>query len=88
MSGNKAYRRASQTKDAARLTVDLPLIVDTTELITPEKAEEILKHNPTPNTLRWKQALPGRSVFSREMSGPRRTSWVQSSRRITRWRCC
>ena len=44
MSGNKAMRRAAMTKDAIRISGDVPLITDTTELITPELAQEMLSN--------------------------------------------
>lgn len=45
MSGNKAMRRALETKDAYRLGTNLPLITDETEFITPDKAKEYLLRN-------------------------------------------
>lgn len=42
----RSLKRALETKDAARLLDgDIPLITDTTELITVEKAQELLKKN-------------------------------------------
>lgn len=44
----RATTRASKTADAYRLISDVPLLVDTTELVTPEIAKEWLKkHNPS-----------------------------------------
>lgn len=51
----KALRRALQTTDAVRINADLPLIVDTTELITPDVAQEILNNNKGNRPVNWKQ---------------------------------
>src|SRR5678815_3587241 len=55
MKGNKAMRRALQTSDAIRVNSDVPLIVDTTELITPEVAQEMLNHNKGNRPVNWNQ---------------------------------
>lgn len=41
----KSLRRACLTNDSFRISGDVPLIQDTTEFITPEKAQEMLKLN-------------------------------------------
>jgi hypothetical protein len=51
----KALRRALKTTDAIRIGIDLPLIVDTTELITPEIAHEMLQHNKRNRPINWKK---------------------------------
>ena len=55
MSGNKAMRRAAMTKDAIRISGDVPLITDTTELITPELAQEMLKRNKANRPINWRK---------------------------------
>lgn len=55
MAGNKALRRASETSDAVRINADVPLIVDKTELITADYAQEILNHNKNNRPVNWKQ---------------------------------
>lgn len=55
MSGNKATRRAMETVDSARLHVKIPLIVDTTVLITPAVAMEMLKHNQRNRPINWRK---------------------------------
>lgn len=55
MSGNRAMRRAMETKDALRVNAPVPLIVDTTELITPETAREMLKKNTRNRPINWKK---------------------------------
>lgn len=55
MPGNKATRRALQTSDAIRVNSNVPLIVDTTELITPDVAQEMLNHNKGNRPVNWKQ---------------------------------
>ena len=49
----KALRRALQSSDAIRVNADLPLIQDVTELITPQIAEEMLKHNQNNRPVNW-----------------------------------
>ena len=53
MSGNKALRRALETSDALRVNANVPLIVDRTELITPEIAREMLKKNQRNRPINW-----------------------------------
>jgi hypothetical protein len=53
MAGNKALRRAEKTKDSIRIGGDVPLIVDTTELITPIVAQEMLKCNKANRPVNW-----------------------------------
>lgn len=55
MVKGKALRRALETKDAMRITGEIPLIVDTTELITPAIAQEMLKHNKTNRPINWRK---------------------------------
>jgi hypothetical protein len=49
----KALRRALQTNDLSRLHGDVPLIVDTTEWITPDLALSYLKSNKKNRVVNW-----------------------------------
>ena len=49
----RALRRALETTDIGRIGGDVPLIVDTTELITPEVAYEMLLHNTANRPIQW-----------------------------------
>ncbi len=49
----KALRRALES-DPLRVGADVPLIVDTTEIITPTIAHELLQHNTTNRPIDWK----------------------------------
>ena len=51
----KALRRAIQTTDVVRINSSLPLITDTTEIITPQLAEEMLKKNRSNRPVNWKK---------------------------------
>jgi hypothetical protein len=53
--GIKALRRGSETRDAIRFGAGIPLITDTTELITPEKAQEMLRKNKKNRPVKWKK---------------------------------
>lgn len=55
MAGNKAMKRAVKTNDAVRLLGNIPLIVDKTELITPEMAQDLLKHNKSNRPINWRK---------------------------------
>ncbi len=57
MSGNKALRRALDTKDAYRIGGQrpIPLIQDKTELITPEIAQQMLESNKKNRPINWKR---------------------------------
>jgi hypothetical protein len=48
-------RRALETGDAIRVNADLPLITDRTEMITPEIAQEMLKHNRKNRPINWRK---------------------------------
>lgn len=61
----KALRRALETKDVIRINGDVPLIVDTTELITPEIAQEILHHNKKNRPINWKKVEEYADMMSR-----------------------
>lgn len=50
----RALRRALETSDAIRISGEIPLIVDTTEWITPAIAEEMLKRNTRNRPVNWK----------------------------------
>ncbi len=49
----KALRRALQTSDVIRVGSEVPLIQDTTELITPQTAEEMLTRNKNNRPINW-----------------------------------
>jgi hypothetical protein len=51
----KALRRALATSDAIRINSPVPLITDTTELITPEKAQEMLTRNRNNRPVNWQK---------------------------------
>lgn len=55
MSGNKAMKRALETKDAIRVGASLPLITDETVLMTPDLAKEMLKRNKNNRPINWKK---------------------------------
>lgn len=55
MSGNRAMRRALESQDVVRINAPVPLINDTTELITPEVAREMLKRNQKNRPINWKK---------------------------------
>lgn len=55
MSGNKALKKAIETKDVIRIGVNLPLIVDETILVTPTFAEEVLKKNKRNRPVNWRK---------------------------------
>lgn len=50
----KALRRAIHTADAIRVNAPVPLITDSTELITPEIAREMLKRNQRNRPINWR----------------------------------
>lgn len=49
----RALRRALQTTDSIRVNSDVPLITDTTELITPALAHEMLQRNKSNRPINW-----------------------------------
>lgn len=49
----KALKRAMETKDAHRLEVQIPLITDSTEHITPEMARKMLERNRNNRPINW-----------------------------------
>jgi hypothetical protein len=51
----KALRRALTTSHVDRITDDIPLIVDQTEIITPERAYELLAKNDNNRPVNWKK---------------------------------
>lgn len=51
----RALRRALETTDAVRLNASVPLITDTTELITPTVAQEILQRNRSNRPVNWQR---------------------------------
>jgi hypothetical protein len=53
MLKGKALRRALDSADALRVNANVPLIVTTTELITPEIAKDMLRRNPHNRPINW-----------------------------------
>ena len=53
MLKGKALRRALETTDVLRVNADVPLIVTTTELITPTIAKDMLRRNPHNRPINW-----------------------------------
>lgn len=53
MTGNKALRRALETTDVIRVNADIPAIIDTTELLSPDDAKEMLKRNKNNRPVNW-----------------------------------
>lgn len=51
----KGWKVALQTSDAIRVGTNLPLIVDTTELVTPALARELLENNKLNRPVNWNQ---------------------------------
>jgi hypothetical protein len=51
----KALRRALATSHVDRITEDIPLITDQTEVITPERAYEFLARNENNRPINWKK---------------------------------
>ncbi len=51
----KALKRAMVCNDNIRLDGNVPLIVDKTELITPQTAHEMLQHNKRNRPINWKK---------------------------------
>jgi hypothetical protein len=51
----KAYKRAVECSDSIRLMGDIPLIVDKTEIITPEIAHDMLQRNKHNRPINWKK---------------------------------
>ena len=49
----KALRRAIVSADALRINTSVPLIVDTTELVTPDTAKAWLQHNQSNRPVNW-----------------------------------
>ena len=53
--GIKSIKRASLTSQAFRLDGNVPLIQDTTELVTPESAKKILANNRKNRPINWRK---------------------------------
>lgn len=49
----RALRRALASSDALRVNADIPAITDTTELITPAVAQEMLRRNTNNRPINW-----------------------------------
>jgi len=61
----KALRRALESSDALRVGADVPLIVDTTELISPETAQAMLTRNKSNRPINWKKVEEYAAVMAR-----------------------
>ena len=61
----KSLRRALETSDAVRIGADIPLIVDTTELITPQTAEWMLSKNKCNRPVNWNRVDEYSDVMKR-----------------------
>jgi hypothetical protein len=59
----KALRRALATTDVLRVNADIPLITDTTELVTPQVAEEMLKKNKRNRPVNWRKVEEFSSIM-------------------------
>lgn len=55
MPGNKALKRALQTKDVARITEKIPLLTDETVFCDPDRAKEILQRNKNNRPVNWRE---------------------------------
>ena len=51
----RALRRALASRDAHRVSVDLPLITDVTEMVDPNRAYELLAKNKDNRPVNWKK---------------------------------
>lgn len=63
MTKKRATVRALETKDAHRLSADIPLIQDTTEHITPEVAQKMLEKNKANRPVNWRKVQEYRKVM-------------------------
>ena len=61
--GTKALKKAAETKDYIRLGGDVPLIQDTTELISPEIAEKLLRKNKNNRPINWRKVEEYRKLM-------------------------
>ena len=61
----KALRRALMTSDVVRINTDVPAITDTTELISPEDAEEMLKRNSRNRPVNWNKVEEYAAIMRR-----------------------
>lgn len=61
----KALRRALQSGDAIRINADIPLITDKTELITPERAQEMLQKNKGNRPVNWEKVEEYSEIMKR-----------------------
>lgn len=65
MAGNKAMRRALETNDVIRVNASVPLIRDTTEMITPEIARAMLERNKHNRPINWAKVEAYADVMAR-----------------------
>jgi hypothetical protein len=56
MSGNKAMRRAVETKDVYRIGTDVPLLTDETVFVEPLQAKDMLTRNNHNRPVNWRKA--------------------------------
>lgn len=61
----RALRRALATADAHRISGDIPLIVDTTELVTPDSAYEMLLRNQRNRPINWRRVEEYAAVMAK-----------------------
>jgi hypothetical protein len=61
----KALRRALETSDVIRVGSNIPLLVDTTELVSPAMAQEMLKRNRSNRPVNWKKVEEYSTIMRR-----------------------
>jgi len=61
--GTKSIKRAAKTNQAYRLDNNVPLIQDTTELVTPEMAKKILSNNKKNRPINWRKVEEYKKVM-------------------------
>ena len=61
----RALKRASESKDSLRIDGGVPLISDSTELITPEKAREMLRRNKNNRPINWNKVEEYADIMKR-----------------------
>jgi hypothetical protein len=61
----RALRRALMTTDVIRINSDIPAITDTTELISPEDAKQMLKRNARNRPVNWNKVEEFAAIMRR-----------------------
>ena len=61
----KALKRALQTNDIVRIGGDIPLLTDTTEVISPNRAYELLESNKKNRPINWRRVEEYASIMKR-----------------------